>query len=87
MVHIILSEVPWLHMNGWPEDMGVSIPNLSPRQRTVLNLLLDGLDRKQIASELGISENTVSGYTKDVYRHFSVNSHVGLMKKLIYITR
>lgn len=81
MAHIILDEVPWLHMSGWPEDRGVSVPKLYPRQRIVLNLLLDGLGRKQIAANMKITENTVSGYTKDIYKHFKVNSHVELMHK------
>ena len=50
----------------------------------LLNLLLDGRDRKQIADQMGISENTVSGYAKDVYRHFDVNSHVELMRKFLH---
>ena len=84
IAHIILSEVPWLHQSGWPEDRGATVPQLYPRQRIVLNLLLDGLPRKQIASQMGISDNTVSGYAKDVYRHFGVNSHVELMRKFLH---
>jgi len=83
---LLLSEVPWLHLSGWPEDKGVTIPKLFPRQRVVLNLLLEGLGRKQIAEQLSISENTVSGYTKNIYRHFQVNSHVELMKKFLLDT-
>ncbi|MGE9296624.1 MAG: helix-turn-helix transcriptional regulator [Puniceicoccales bacterium] len=81
--HIVLSEVQWLHQSGWPEDRGATVPTLFPRQRTVLNLLLDGLSRKQIAHCLEISENTVSGYAKDIYRHFSVNSQPELMQKFM----
>lgn len=83
IAHIILSEVPWLHLSGWPDDRGVTVPKLAPRQRTVLNLLLDGRSRKEIAAQIGISENTVSGYAKEVYRHFSVNSQTELMRKYI----
>ncbi len=56
-------------------------PELFPKQRIVLNLLLDGLDRKSIATNLDISENTVAGYAKDVYRHFGVHSQPQLMRK------
>ncbi|HKK18224.1 MAG TPA: LuxR C-terminal-related transcriptional regulator, partial [Opitutales bacterium] len=83
IAHLILEEVPWLHMTGWPEDRGVTVPRLSPRQRMVLNLLLDGMGRKQIAAILEISENTVSGYCKEVYRYFSVNSQAELMHKFL----
>ncbi len=81
IAHLILSEVPWLHMSGWPEDRGVSVPELTPRQRTVLNLLLDGWSRKQIAAHLDITLNTVQGYAKELYRHFGVNSHPKLMRR------
>jgi len=83
IAHLILEEVPWLHRTGWPQDRGAKVPCLSPRQRMVLNLLLDGLGRKQIAANLEISENTVSGYCKEVYRYFSVNSQAELMHKFL----
>ena len=81
IAHIILSEVPWLHEQGWPEDRGVSVPKLSRRLRLVMNLLTVGRSRKQIADELGISLNTAQGYVKDVYRHFKINSQAELMSR------
>lgn len=84
IVHLILSEVKWLHLSGWPDDKGAQVPNLSPRQRIVLNLLLDGLGRKEISSHLTITENTVAGYIKDLYRIFDVNSQALLMSKFLH---
>lgn len=83
IAHIILTEVPWLHAHGWPEDRGVKAPSLFPKQRITLNLLLEGLNRKTIAERMGIAENTVAGYAKDVYRHFRVNSQPQLMSKFL----
>jgi DNA-binding CsgD family transcriptional regulator len=83
IAHIVLSEVPWLHMSGWPEDRGVTIPQLYPRQRLALNLLLEGFGRKQISHHMEISEHTVSGYIKDLYKHFKVSSQPELMKKFL----
>ena len=83
IAHIVLSEVPWLHLSGWPDDYGQDVPSLSPRQRSVLNLLLDGHSRKEMADLLSISGNTISGYTREVYRHFGVSSHPQLMKKFL----
>jgi len=83
IAHIILSEVPWLHEQGWPEDRGVSVPKLSPRQRHVLNLLIDGEDRRGIAERLNISTHTANDYVKAVYRHFHVNSQAALMRRFI----
>ncbi len=86
IAHILLSEVSWLHGLGWPEDMGVRVPGLPPRSRTVLNLLLDGRSRKEIADELGISIHTVSGYVKEIYSAFRVRSHAELMRRLTTAT-
>lgn len=81
IAHIVLTEVPGLHEQGWPEDRGVTVPRLTPRARLVLNLLLDGRGRKEIADRLGIRENTVAGYQKQIYRHFQVKSHAALMRR------
>jgi DNA-binding CsgD family transcriptional regulator len=81
IAHIIMTEVSWLHAQGWPEDRGAEVPRLSPRTRLVLELLLQSQGRKQIAAHLGISENTVAGYTKEIYRHFRVRSHAELLRR------
>lgn len=83
IAHLILSEVPWLHSVGWPEDRGTDVPQLYPQQRVVLELLIDGLSRKAIADHMGLSENTVAGYAKDVFRHFGVHSQPQLMRKFL----
>ncbi|NOX98660.1 MAG: hypothetical protein GXP30_02845 [Verrucomicrobia bacterium] len=80
IAHILLSEVPWLHAESWPQAKQIKGQMLSPRLRTTLNLLLEGLGRKQIAAHLEIAENTVSGYIKEIYRFYQVQSHAQLMK-------
>lgn len=52
---------------------------LQPRHRTILKLLCKGSSRKAIAADLGVSENTVHGYVKDIFRHFHVNSQSQLI--------
>ena len=86
IAHIVLSEVKWLHAQGWPEDRGATIPKLTPRQRSVLIMLTGGHSRKEMASALEISENTISGYVKDVYRHFDVHSQTDLVRKFSGMT-
>ena len=81
ITHIILSEVPWLHFTAFPDQASRDITRLYPRHRTVLNLLGDGWPRKKIAAQLGISENTVHGYVKDIYRHFGVHSQSELLAR------
>jgi DNA-binding CsgD family transcriptional regulator len=83
IAHIVLSEVPWLHEQGWPEDRGVTVPRLAPRARIALNLLLQSQSRKQIADHMGLSIHTVSGYIKEIYRHFGVRSHAELMRHFL----
>ena len=81
IAHIVLTEVPWLHEQGWPEDRGAQVPALSKRQRLTLNLLTLGQSHKQIASHMNISKYTVQGYIKQVYRHFGVSSQAELMSR------
>ncbi len=84
IAHIIFSEVVWLHSAAWPEkklENCFDYLSLSPRQRVVLNLLLEGLGRKQIAGQLGISENTVASYAKEIYRFYKVQSHAQLVSR------
>jgi DNA-binding CsgD family transcriptional regulator len=80
IVHIILSEIPWLHYQHFRDQE--KITRLYPRHRTVLNLLCDGWSRKKIATHLGLSENTVHGYAKAIFKHFNVHSHSELMARL-----
>lgn len=79
IAHIILTEVPWLHYESFPDKATFS--RLSPRHRTVLNLLCEGWSRKKIAEHLGVSENTVHGYAKEVFRHFGVHSQAELITR------
>lgn len=56
---------------------------LAPRQRQVLELLLEGLADKEIAERLGISRHTVNQYTKQIYRRFGVTSRAVLTARLL----
>jgi DNA-binding NarL/FixJ family response regulator len=46
---------------------------LSPREREVLQLVLDGLANKQIARRLGISEKTVKGHLTNLFQRIGVS--------------
>lgn len=83
MAHIILSELAWLHEISWPNYPRHEVSTLSPRERSVLTSLLQGRSRKEIADDFGISIHTVSGYVKEVYRHFNVNSHAELFHRFV----
>ena len=48
-------------------------PELSPRERDVLDQLVKGLSNRQIARALGISERTVKVHLGHVFRNLGVN--------------
>jgi DNA-binding CsgD family transcriptional regulator len=81
MTHIVLSELDWLHTAGLPGDYGRSVPELSPRRRTVLVMLLNGMSRKEIAHALRISEHTAKDHIEAVYQHLGVSSQVDLVRR------
>lgn len=83
IAHILLSEIPWLHDESWPEHPRDGITRLAPRQRTVLTLLLQGLSRKQIAGELDLSIHTIGDYVKEIYRAFDVHSQSELLRRFV----
>jgi DNA-binding CsgD family transcriptional regulator len=58
------------------EDLG-----LSPREREVAALLLQGYTFRQISASLGIAESTVNGYSGTLYKKLSVNSRSELFKR------
>jgi DNA-binding CsgD family transcriptional regulator len=82
IAHIILSEVPWLHFTAFPDQASQDITRLYPRHRTILNLLCEGWWRKKIADHLGLSINTVHGYSKAIFKHFAVHSQSELISRL-----
>lgn len=85
MVHILLDEVAWLHEAGGAaeEEAGQVMIGLSPRRQTVLTLLVDGHSAKRIAYHLELSEHTIKGYIKDIYRHYDVGSRAELMRRFM----
>lgn len=83
ITHIIISEVDWLHRAELPEGVGVHAPKLSPRRREVFAHLLRGWPRKRIAETLRLTDNTIAGYQKDIYKHFGVNSQPELLVRFL----
>jgi DNA-binding CsgD family transcriptional regulator len=56
---------------------------LSPRERDVLRLLLEGLSDKEIAARLAISRHTVNQRTKRVFTIFGVHSRIELLARYL----
>jgi DNA-binding CsgD family transcriptional regulator len=83
VVHVVFSQIDWLHRAGTDVPAADDVLRLSPRQRQVLILLLGGDSRKQVARKLGISEHTVTDYMKALHRHFNVSSRGELLAKFM----
>ena len=54
---------------------------LSPRERQVLEGLVDGLTTKEIAIRLDVGVETVRSYIKNVYTKLQVNSRAALLSR------
>lgn len=81
IMHLILSELPWLHSEASSKAPSEAVYSLPPRLNTVLNLLLQGATRKDISARLDVSPNTLSGYSKEIYKRFGVHSQVELIHR------
>ncbi|MBX6765345.1 MAG: response regulator transcription factor, partial [Rubrobacteraceae bacterium] len=60
------------------EETAPSEALLTPRQREVALLVAQGLANRQIASELGISENTVANHVAAIIRRLDVPARSGI---------
>jgi len=56
-------------------------PDLPPRLRQVLELLMKGQSEKQVAAELDISRHTVHDHVKRLHKHFDVASRGELLAR------
>ena len=52
--------------------------NLSPREKQVVLLLLQGMTLRQVAPELGLTVSTVATYSKIIYKKLGINSRAEL---------
>lgn len=59
---------------GQPSGPAEPVPVLTPRQREVLGLLVDGHPNKAISRRLGLSGSTVKTHLEAIFRALGVNS-------------
>lgn len=82
IVQHVMTSVPGLYQHDLPRSDNTDCLNtLSPRQRQVLLLLVDGRSRAEMAHLLHLSTHTVKDHIKAIYRRFSVNSQRELMRR------
>jgi DNA-binding CsgD family transcriptional regulator len=56
---------------------------LTPRERDVAALVVDGLSDREIAARLSLSHHTITQYVKRIYRKLDVDSRVTLTRALL----
>jgi DNA-binding NarL/FixJ family response regulator len=56
---------------------------LTPRERSILELMVQGLIKKEIAERLQLSYHTVDGHLRKIYRKLHVNNASGAVAKAV----
>ncbi len=56
---------------------------LSDREKEILQLMVTGLIKKEIASQLGLSVHTVDTYLRRIYEKLEVNTRTGAVAKAL----
>lgn len=79
IVRCVHEEIGKLIGNSLASAAEPRISDLTPRQRDVLDGLLEGLAEKQLAGRLGVVRATVHEHVLAVYRHFEVGSRAELL--------
>jgi DNA-binding CsgD family transcriptional regulator len=83
IVHLVLSEIDWLHRAGTDVPAARLADALTPRQVDILMLLLTGDGPKQIARKLALSVHTVNDHMKALHKRFQVNTRGELLSKFV----
>jgi DNA-binding CsgD family transcriptional regulator len=83
VVHVVCSQVDWLHRHGMDVPAKNKVVGLSRREREVMAFLLSGDSQKEVAHKLRLSEHTVGDYVKQIYKHFGVTSRAELLAHFI----
>lgn len=68
-----------------PDSSKTKLSSLTPREVDVLRWVGMGQSRKQMAAQLGISENTVAVHTNRIMRKLDIHDRVGLARFAIKI--
>ena len=62
------------------DDFKIAVENLTPREREVLELILESKSNRQIGADLGISDHSVRNYVSNIYLEFGVNDRFELIQ-------
>ncbi|MBQ7632647.1 MAG: response regulator transcription factor [Alphaproteobacteria bacterium] len=66
-----------------PTAKAANLSNITPRQKEVLSCMADGLQNKQIAYNLGLSEGTVKIHITQLMRTLGVSNRTAAVRKAV----
>ena len=79
----VFKEITWLFCEK-PNPNKKYFDQLNYVEQKVLNLLLEGMGKEEIAELMQVSAHTANDFIKKIYKTFEVNSYPKLMKKFIH---
>lgn len=82
-IQIVLSGehyIPYTSSKQLDKQNGTS-KNISPRQKQVWLLLVEGLSNKEIARELDLAEGTVKRHVLELYKNLNIHSRLAAVQK------
>ena len=81
VLEALATEAPTSSAVTFAAPEGLSrLRSLTPRERTVLQMLTQGATRDEIASRLGVSRNTVRTHMQNLYAKLDLHSRVDILK-------
>lgn len=83
LLHLFHSELGWMYEPIVRAGEHRDAAALSPRQRQVLALLLDGHSEKQVAARLRLKPPTVHEYVTSLYKKMKVTSRSELLARFV----
>ncbi len=73
--------------SAWRETAASRLSGLTPRQRQIMDLVLDGHPSKNIAADLGISQRTVENHRAEIMRKTGAKSLPALARLALAAAR
>ena len=65
----------------------MTLSDLSPRRRQIVELISAGLSDKEIGVELGIETQTVKNILKNIYRQTAAHGRIALLNHFFSVVR
>jgi DNA-binding CsgD family transcriptional regulator len=78
----LLARIKSIYVEMHPERFGEKRQSISPKEKDVLDLLIQGLTTRQVGLHLGISFHTVESHRRNLLKKFSAKNTVELLSKI-----